>query len=85
MTKTSIFIFFLFAGLISCKKEDAQISSVKTYTYNELKPLLESLEIEIQECNQEKIRKLLIHLVPEFQPQCGIVDILYQKEKFNAA
>ena len=41
MTKTSIFIFFLFAGLISCKKEDAQISSVKTYTYNELKPLLE--------------------------------------------
>ncbi|MFT4801649.1 MAG: thiol-disulfide isomerase/thioredoxin [Flavobacteriaceae bacterium] len=41
MTKTSIFIFFLFAGLISCKKEDAQILSVKTYTYNELKPLLE--------------------------------------------
>jgi thiol-disulfide isomerase/thioredoxin len=41
MTKTSIFIFFLFAGLLSCKKEDAQILSVKTYTYNELKPLLE--------------------------------------------
>ena len=41
MSKTSIFIFFLFAGLISCKKEDAQILSVKTYTYNELKPLLE--------------------------------------------
>ena len=41
MTKTSIFIFFLFAVLISCKKEDAQILSVKTYTYLELKPLLE--------------------------------------------
>ncbi len=41
MTKTSIFIFFLFAGFISCKKEATQISSVKTYTYNELKPLLE--------------------------------------------
>ena len=41
MTKTSIFIFLLLAGLISCKKEEAQILSVKTYTFNELKPLLE--------------------------------------------
>ena len=41
MTKTSIFIFLLLAGLISCKKEEAQILSVKTYTYLELKPLLE--------------------------------------------
>ena len=47
--------------------------------WDELKPLLESLEIEIQECNQEKIRKLLIELVPNFQPQCEIVDILYKK------
>jgi len=53
--------------------------------WDELKPLLESLKIETQECNQEKIRKLLIHLVPEFKPQCGIVDILYQKEKSNVA
>lgn len=41
MIKKSIFILFIFIGLISCKKEVAQISSVKTYTYNELKPLLE--------------------------------------------
>ena len=41
MIKKSIFILFIFTGLISCKKEVAQISSVKTYTYNELKPLLE--------------------------------------------
>ena len=47
--------------------------------WNLLKPILDSLKNEIQECNQEKIRKLLIQLVPFFEPQCEIVDILYEK------
>jgi thiol-disulfide isomerase/thioredoxin len=46
MIKKAIFIFFLFVGLISCKKETVkenftEILAVKTVTYNELKPLLE--------------------------------------------
>jgi len=49
-------------------------------SWDELKPLLDSLKNEIQECNQEKIRKLLIQIVPYFQPQCEIVDILYKKD-----
>jgi len=47
--------------------------------WNMVKPILDSLKNEIQECNQEKIRKLLIQLVPFFEPQCEIVDILYEK------
>jgi FlaA1/EpsC-like NDP-sugar epimerase len=47
--------------------------------WDELEPMLENLNKEIQDCNQEKIRKLLIQLVPNFQPQCEIVDILYKK------
>ena len=48
-------------------------------SWDELKPILDSLKNEIQDCNQEKIRKLLIQLVPYFEPQCEIVDILYKK------
>ena len=40
---------------------------------------LDSLKKETQDCDQEKIRKLLIQLVPNFQPQCEIVDILFKK------
>jgi hypothetical protein len=32
--------------------------------WDELKPILDSLKKEIENCNQEKIRKLLIQLVP---------------------
>ena len=48
-------------------------------SWGDLKLILDSLKNETQECNQEKIRKLLIELVPNFQPQCEIVDILYKK------
>jgi thiol-disulfide isomerase/thioredoxin len=46
MIKKSVFIFVVFVGLFSCKKEEkvadfTPIASVKSYTYNELKPLLE--------------------------------------------
>ena len=49
-------------------------------SWNELKPILDSLKNEVNKCNQEKIRKLLIQLVPGFKPQCEIVDILYKKD-----
>jgi FlaA1/EpsC-like NDP-sugar epimerase len=49
-------------------------------SWDELKPILESLKNEIHEFNQEKIRMLLIQLVPEFKPQCEIADILYDKD-----
>ena len=49
-------------------------------SWNELKPILDSLKNEVHKCNQEKIRKLLIQLVPGFKPQCEIVDILYKKD-----
>lgn len=50
MIKKSLFLLLISLGFISCKKEVVkentkeetfQISSVKTYTYSELKPLLE--------------------------------------------
>ncbi|QNM86931.1 redoxin family protein [Polaribacter pectinis] len=46
MIKKSIFIAILFLGLFSCKKEEKvadfkKVTSVESYTYNELKPLLE--------------------------------------------
>ncbi|TXD66928.1 TlpA family protein disulfide reductase [Polaribacter glomeratus] len=54
--KKSICVLLLFVGIISCKKEvvketikeeTTQISSVKTYNYNELKPLLEKSDDKI--------------------------------------
>ncbi|PQJ82052.1 TlpA disulfide reductase family protein [Polaribacter glomeratus] len=56
MIKKSICVLLLFVGIISCKKEvvketikeeTTQISSVKTYNYNELKPLLEKSDDKI--------------------------------------
>jgi FlaA1/EpsC-like NDP-sugar epimerase len=49
-------------------------------SWDDLKPLLVSLKKETQDCKQEKIRKLLIQLVPSFKPQCEIVDILFKKD-----
>ena len=36
------------------------------------------ITIAIDSFYQEKLRKLLIQIVPEFKPQCEISDILYQ-------
>ena len=47
--------------------------------WNELKPILESLKREVESCDNEKIRKLLIQLVPCFKPQSEITDILHKK------
>jgi len=48
-------------------------------SWGELKPILDNLKEEVKSCNNEKIRKLLIQLVPGFKPQCEIKDILYKK------
>jgi FlaA1/EpsC-like NDP-sugar epimerase len=47
--------------------------------WDELSVILKSLEGAAKSSNQEALRSLLIEIVPGFQPQCGIKDILYQK------
>jgi len=49
-------------------------------TWSELEPILNNLQIAIQDCDQHKLRELLIELVPGFKPQCEISDILYTKK-----
>ena len=50
--------------------------------WDELKPILESLKEEVESVINEKIRKILIQLVPTFKPQSEIVDILYKKVNY---
>jgi len=51
----------------------------KMLPWDELNVILRSLENATKDSNQEVLRSLLVQIVPEFQPQCGIEDILYQK------
>ena len=56
MIKNTIFIFFVLLVMWSCKKEEKatsfkQITSVKSYTYNQLKPLLEKKDDKIYVIN----------------------------------
>ena len=48
-------------------------------TWDELEPILNNLQTAIQDCDQRKLRELLIELVPGFKPQCEISDILYSE------
>jgi len=48
-------------------------------SWDELKPILDCLKKEIKDCDQEKIRKLLIQLVQGFKPQKKITDLLHKK------
>jgi len=45
--------------------------------WNELAPILDDMREAIDDCDQEKLRTLLIKLVPGFKPQCEISDLLY--------
>mgnify|MGYP000692786595 CR=1 FL=1 len=47
--------------------------------WNELKPILDELSANIHKADHEKIRKLLIEIVPGFKPHSEISDILYHK------
>jgi hypothetical protein len=46
--------------------------------WDELKPIFAELNGAIESCDHEKLRKLLIKIVPDFKPQCEISDILYE-------
>jgi FlaA1/EpsC-like NDP-sugar epimerase len=46
--------------------------------WDDLKPLLDGLRDAIDNCDHERLRKLLIQIVPGFKPQCDISDILYK-------
>jgi FlaA1/EpsC-like NDP-sugar epimerase len=48
-------------------------------SWEKLKPVLDDLNKVVESCDQEKIRMLLLKLVPDFKPQCEIKDILYKK------
>ena len=48
-------------------------------SWDELKPILDSLKKEIKKCDQDGIRKLLIQLVKGFKPQKKITDLLHKK------
>jgi len=46
--------------------------------WDELKPVLDELSDAIDSDDYERLRKLLIQIVPGFKPQCEISDILYK-------
>jgi FlaA1/EpsC-like NDP-sugar epimerase len=48
-------------------------------SWDKLKPILENLKDCVESGNNEKVRKLLIKLVPTFKPQTEIVDFLHKK------
>ena len=48
--------------------------------WDDLEPILNSLQTAITNCDQKKLRKLLIQIVPGFKPQCEITDVLYTEE-----
>ena len=45
--------------------------------WGELEPILDDLSQAIEDCDQKKLRELLIKVVPGFKPQSEIVDVLY--------
>jgi FlaA1/EpsC-like NDP-sugar epimerase len=49
-------------------------------SWDELEPILNEFKVAIKDCDQEKLRNLLIQVVPGFKPQCGIEDLLYKEE-----
>jgi len=48
--------------------------------WSELTPILDDMREAIDDCDQEKLRALLIKLVPGFKPQSEIVDVLYDND-----
>jgi FlaA1/EpsC-like NDP-sugar epimerase len=46
--------------------------------WDELIVILNSLEKAVADSNQEVLQSLLMQIVPEFKPQCGISDLLYK-------
>jgi len=42
--------------------------------------ILNNLKIAVVDCDQKKLRELLVQIVPGFKPQSEIADILYKEE-----
>jgi len=59
--------------LIMCAQEEM-------LTWEKLRPVLEELSDAVDTNDHEMLRKLLIQIVPEFEPQCEISDILYKRK-----
>lgn len=51
----------------------------------ELQPLLQQLEQACRTLHYEEARRLLLTLVPEYQPQCGIEDFIWQAKQIQSA
>ena len=49
----------------------------KMLAWDDLKSIMDGLELAIEKYDQQMLRELLIKAVPEFKPQCGIEDILF--------
>jgi len=49
-------------------------------SWDDLEPTLSSLKNAITDCDQKKLRELLVQIVPGFKPQSEIADILYKEE-----
>jgi FlaA1/EpsC-like NDP-sugar epimerase len=52
-------------------------------SWDELESIIVGLESAIKDCNQEKLRELLILAVPDYKPQCNIVDVLFRDNKIS--
>ena len=49
--------------------------------WEDLEPILLDLKDSVQKCDYELIRRLLVKTVPDFKPQIGITDVLYETPK----
>ena len=47
--------------------------------WDELEPILNDLKNAVIDCDQKKLRELLVQIVPGFKPQCEIMDVLYEE------
>jgi FlaA1/EpsC-like NDP-sugar epimerase len=46
--------------------------------WDDLKLIIDQLSEAIDDCDQDRLRQLLIKAVPGFKPQCEITDVLYE-------
>lgn len=49
-------------------------------SWQQLNDALVQMQMAVDSCDQHQLRELLLKIVPGFKPQCGIEDILYQKQ-----
>ncbi len=50
----------------------------KMLDWKKLEPKLNQMNDAIVACNQQKLRDVLISVVPDFKPQCEISDVLHR-------